>query len=116
MAGTVSCKDCDEDDNSNTTVNSQYTGNIKVKVFDPSMNVMSNTSVFLYKTNDDLKRDIALSIKNTSGSGEVVFENVIQGTYYLRTGAFILGEFYADTVGAQVITGQQVRRDMYLSK
>jgi hypothetical protein len=45
---------CDEDGTTPVDTSAEYLGKLEVKVFDNSINVVSNTPVYLYRNLDDL--------------------------------------------------------------
>lgn len=108
-----------EDDNVNPTNgnnNQSFTGNLNIKVLDPSNNVVSGTTVFLYRTLDDLKNNFTLNTRSTASNGKADFGQIFEGFYYARTGRWILNEWYADTIAVQILTDQNTNREMYLHK
>lgn len=107
---------CDEDGTTPVDTTASYLGKLDVKVFDNSINVVSNTPVYLYRNLDDLNNNYYLEVDYTAGSGIAEFGETIEGFYYLRTGRFIFNEWYADTGAVQIIGGQLSKREMYLHK
>jgi hypothetical protein len=110
---------CDEDDGFDkdlTPIEDQYTGALAIKVFDNTDNIVGNVPVYLYLTYEDLRNDYALRVKSTTGAGVVQFTELLEGSYYVRTGKTLADGWYADTGVVQVLVSRQTNRELYLSK
>lgn len=110
---------CDEDndfDQDMSTIEDQYTGALAVKVFDNTNNVASNVPVYVYLTYEDLRNDYALRVKSTTGTGIAQFTELLEGSYYVRTGKTLADGWYADTGVVQILVSRQTNRELYLSK
>ncbi|MFN4972150.1 MAG: hypothetical protein ACK4Y6_06620 [Bacteroidota bacterium] len=118
----VSCQKAADTPNQNTTVqnivssdSSDVSGRLLVEVRNSTnTSGISNATVSLFLTYDDMLRNFALYRIASSSSGQVDFGYVLQGNYYLSGTALVSGITRTDTSVVQIIPKRTTTRFLYL--